>query len=226
MTLIQDYLSNRRQRVKVENNYSSWENISAGIPQGSILGPLIFNIFINDLAYIIKHSRLLAYADDTQISYADKDPAKVEEVINSDLAKVDQWYEENRMQRKLSKYQGMVMGKPKANLEFRCENTIIPNCEEMELLGVTIDNKLKFEKPVANICRKLFQQIAVLKRMRNILPFEIRSNIYTCSIAPHFRYCSETWHFCNKTTADKLGKGQVYNLRGTSRKTGTLNFEA
>jgi hypothetical protein len=161
---------------------------------------------MNDLAYVIKHSKLSAYADDTQISYADKDPAKVEEVINSDLAKVDQWYKENRMQRNLSKYQAIVMGKPKANLEFRCENTTIPNCEEMELLGITMDNKLKFEKHVAKICRKVSQQTAVLKRMRNILPFEIRSNIYTCFIAPHFRYCSETWHFCNKITADKLEK--------------------
>jgi retron-type reverse transcriptase len=93
--------SNRRKRVKLRSNYPSWENISAGIPQGSILGPLLFNIFMNDLAYVIKHSKLSAYADDTQISYADKDPAKVEEVINSDLAKVDQWYKENRMQRNL-----------------------------------------------------------------------------------------------------------------------------
>ncbi|CAB4019481.1 Hypothetical predicted protein, partial [Paramuricea clavata] len=176
------------------------------IPQGSILGPLLFNIFMNDLVSVIKHSKLSAYADATQISYADKDPAKVEEVINSDLSKVDKWYKENRMQRNLSKYQAIVMGKPNANLEFRCENTTIPNCEEMELLGVTMDNKLKFEKHVAKICRKMSQQTAVLKRMRNILPFEIRSNIYTCFIAPHFRYCSETWHFCNKITADKLEK--------------------
>jgi hypothetical protein len=98
------------------------------------------------------------------------------------------------------------MGKPEANLEFRCENTTIPNFEEMELLGVTMDNKLKFEEHAAKICRKVSQQTAVLKRMRNILPFEIRSNIYTCFIAPHFRYCSETWHFCNKITADKLAE--------------------
>jgi hypothetical protein len=98
---------------------------------------------MNDLAYVIKHSKLSEYVDDTQISYADKDPAKVEEVINSNLAKVDQWYEENRMQRNLSKYQAIVTAKPKGNLEFRCENTTIPNCEEMELIGVTMDNKLK-----------------------------------------------------------------------------------
>ena len=96
----------------------------------------------------------------------------------------------------------------------------------MELLGVTIDNKLKFEKRSKR--QKVSQQIAVLKRMRNILPFEIRSNIYTCFIAPHFTYCSETWHFGNKTTADKLEKENERAIRfvfkdryTTSRKTGT-----
>ena len=98
------------------------------------------------------------------------------------------------------------MGKLKASIEFNCENITIPNCEEIELLGITIDNKLKFEKHIAKICRKVSQQTAVLKRMRNILPFEIRSKIYMCFIAPHFKCCSETWHFCNKTTADKLEK--------------------
>ena len=96
--LIADYLSNQRQRVKLGNSYSSWENISAGIPQGSVLSPLLFNVFMNNLAYVIKQSKLSGYADDTQISYADKDPAKVE-VINSGLAKIDQWCEVNKMQR-------------------------------------------------------------------------------------------------------------------------------
>ena len=113
---------------------------------------------MNNLAYFIKQSKLSGYADDTQISYADKDPAKVEEVINSELAKIDQWCEVNKMQRNLSKYQVIVMGKLKASIEFRCENTTIPNCEEIELLGITMDNKLKFEKHIAKICRKVSQQ--------------------------------------------------------------------
>ena len=106
---------------------------------------------MNDLAYVIKQSKLSGYAIDTQISYAHEDPAKVEEVINSELAKIHQWCEENKMQRNLSKYQAIVMGKLKPSNEFGCENTTIPNCEEKELLGITIDNKLKFEKHCKNM---------------------------------------------------------------------------
>ena len=66
-------------------------HISAGIPLGSILGPLLFNIFLNDLAYVVKQSKLSAYADDTQIFHADNDPVKFQEIINADLANVDKW---------------------------------------------------------------------------------------------------------------------------------------
>ena len=70
-----------------------------GVPQGSVLGPLLCNIFMNELVYAAKQSTLSAYADDTQIFFADSTPEKVEEVINADLAHVDQWYEQNGMRR-------------------------------------------------------------------------------------------------------------------------------
>ena len=74
------------------------------------------------------------------------------------------------------------------------------------MLGITVDDMLKFDTQVANICRKVSQQVAVLKRMRNIPPYDIRKNIYTSFIVPHFDYCAQTWHFCNKGSAEKLQK--------------------
>jgi hypothetical protein len=90
--LISSYLSNRYQRVKLSDHYSTWQQIEAGVPQGSILGPLHFNIFMNDLAYVVKNCDLSAYADDTQIFSADTNPLSVETTINEDLARVDEWY--------------------------------------------------------------------------------------------------------------------------------------
>ena len=83
--LIKNYLSDRKQRVKLGDKYSSWQSISRGIPQGSILSQLLFNVFINDVSYIIKNSTLSTYADDPQIFSADNDPAKVEEAINTEI---------------------------------------------------------------------------------------------------------------------------------------------
>lgn len=70
-----------------------------GVPQGSVLGSLLFNICLNDLVYAVKQSSLSAYADDTQICFADSKPEKVEDVINADLANVDRWYEPNSLKR-------------------------------------------------------------------------------------------------------------------------------
>ena len=90
-----------------------------------MLGPLIFNIFMNDLVYAVKQSILSAYADDTQFFFADSTVEKVEEVINADLANVDKWYEQNGMKRNASKYQAIVMGKSQVIPQFYCQNTAI-----------------------------------------------------------------------------------------------------
>ena len=112
--LIEDCLSNRKQRVKYRNSYSTWQNITAiQRPSGIHIGPLLFNMFMNDLAYVgVNQSKLSAYADDRQIVHASQDPVKVQGTINSDLAKA-----ENGMKRNYTKYQAIVMGK----CEIKCE---------------------------------------------------------------------------------------------------------
>ena len=107
----------------------------------------------------------------------------------------------------------MVMGnlqnpKPK----FHCDNTTISVREDLTLFGVIIDNELKFDTQIANATRKGSQQLAVLKCLRNILPLDIRKDIYHSFIAPHFDYCSDVWHFCSKTTSDKPHINKSYSI--------------
>ena len=118
-----DDKTTRRQRVRLGDHLSNWKEISAAVRQASVLGPLIFNISINDLVYAVRQSTLSAFADDTQIFFADSTAEKVEEVINADIANVDKWYEQNGMKRNASKYQAIVMGKPQVKPQFYCENT-------------------------------------------------------------------------------------------------------
>ena len=117
------------------------------------------------------------------------------------------------MNRNPSKYQATVMGKTQIMPKFYCENTAIPNTEELEMLGVTVDDKMKFEKRIASICRKVSQQVVVLKRMKKILPLETRKCLHLAFIIPNFNYCSETWHFCNKSATAKLEKVNERDLR-------------
>ena len=137
-------------------------------------------------------------------------------MINAGLTNVDRWYEQNGMRRNISKYQATVMGKTQVNPQFYCENTVIPITEDLEMLGVTADDKMKFEKHIAKICRKVSQQIAVRKRIKKILSFETRKFLYLAYIISHFNYCSKTWHFCNKSATAILEKVNDRALRCVS----------
>ena len=140
VSLNKDYLRDRNQRVKLAGTFTPWLPVKRGIPKGSILGPLLFNIFMNDLPRVINFTILSTYADDTQIFYAGDNVTDVEQAINSDLSKIDKWYEENEMRRNHDKYKAMIMGKTSRDPAFKY-GTSIPLVEEIDLLGVTVDNK-------------------------------------------------------------------------------------
>ena len=145
LSLLKDYHANRLQRVKLGDRNTTQQEVGAWVPQGSILGAVLFNMFMNDLVYLIKNCNLSTYDDDTQIFAAETEPGKLQEVINTDLAAIDRWYDANGMKRNHLKYQPVVMGNlqtPKPN--FHCDDTTIPVSEDLTLLGVSIDNKLKF----------------------------------------------------------------------------------
>ena len=94
---IKSYLDNRKQRVRVNRNFSSWQEIIAGVPQGSILGPLLFNIFVNDLFLFVSSSNISNYADDNTLYTSGYNLKEVQEVLLNDLNKVTEWFFEHYM---------------------------------------------------------------------------------------------------------------------------------
>ena len=112
--LLDSYLSNRQQRVKLGPATSSWESLFKGVPQGSILGPLIFNIFINDIFYVIfyviKHGTLYNYADDNTLSFIHKNLNILKEVLQGESILLINWFTENLMKENPDKFQGHMYG--------------------------------------------------------------------------------------------------------------------
>ena len=137
--LICSYLINHKQRVKIENAYSNWRVVQCGVLQGSLLGPLLFNIYINDITYVTKNMELRLYADDTTGYAASNSPATLEFYINSDLVRLSQWLEDSYLTINTTKTQAMIVGKSNYNYELLLKSTNILTIVELKLLGVSDD---------------------------------------------------------------------------------------
>ena len=138
--LLGSYLRDRQQRIKIGPHTSAWEDLIKGVPQGSILGPLMFNVFINDIFYFIQDSTLYNYADDNTLSYTYSDCTVLKSVLERDSENLIEWFSFNNMKANPDKFQAICLGK-KANdsiKSFNIASTEI-NCEDnVTLLGVNI----------------------------------------------------------------------------------------
>ena len=145
LLLIHNYLSNRKQRVKVESEFSEWQEIKSGVPQESVLGPLFLNIFINDLLLEVKESEICNFADDTTIYANGNNAESVILSLEEDLSRTLNWFRVNHMAANPGRFQVMFLGMrepPKLILEIN--DTPIPLTDKAKLLGVTIGHQLKF----------------------------------------------------------------------------------
>ena len=146
------YLSSHYQRVKFSDTFSTRQEASRGVPQGSILGPTLFNIFMNDLAYAIKQCRIVSYPDDTNVHSSCKDVCAVQNNLSIDLENATSWFIQNGMKPNPDKYQAMVLGKTEDKLNFKLADINIKTTEKTCLLGVVLDNELKFDDHISSIC--------------------------------------------------------------------------
>ena len=206
--LLKNYLTNRKQRVKIGDTVSSWENIHKGVPQGSILGPLLFNIFINDIFFFINHCTLYNYADDNTLSYSHSDYDKLISVLEDESKILVNWFQMNCMQANPDKFQAIAVGKRtfSRNPVFNLDLTTI-NCEQtVKLLGIDLDFQLNFDAHIKVICRKASQQLNVLKRIGKHLSKLNKLTIFHSFILSNFNFCPLTWHLCGKTNTQKMEK--------------------
>ena len=203
------YFKNRLQRVKVQGVRSEWTTINPGVPQGSVLGPLLFNIFINDLFIVPMCSNIVNYADDNHICYKNKSTEVICEVLRLDTSNAISWFEQNYMDANPNKLQGIILGKDvPQSIALTAQDYEIPLSNHLKVLGVTLDDKLKFDIHIDSICLSASRQINALKRLSKFLDESIRVLIYKSFVLSTFSYSPITWIFCGKTNSMKLEKLQ------------------
>ena len=191
LRLIHDYLSNRKQRTKIDYNYSSWSEILFGVPQGSILGPLLFNIFLADLFFIIKDIDIASYADDTTPFIVENNIEDV--IISLEQASVDlfNWFKNNHLKSNADKCHILISTNKPVSVNIGNYTIEKSACEK--LLGVKIDANLNFGDHISDLCKKASRKIHALARVNPFMTLEKRKLIMNAFFTSQFSYCPLIW---------------------------------
>uniref|UniRef100_A0A3B3I1E4 Reverse transcriptase domain-containing protein n=1 Tax=Oryzias latipes TaxID=8090 RepID=A0A3B3I1E4_ORYLA len=193
LTWVKSYLTGRKQFVKIDEYTSETKEISCGVPQGSILGPLLFNIYINDIFNVSKLMKLILFADDTNIFYSTDNHRELIKVVNTELNKIKLWMDYNKLSLNLDKTKVMFFGNFNANKELSIEknNVLIKSVTEIKFLGVFIDDKLSWKPHIRHIQTKVSKSISIVNKSKHILGYNSRYLLYCSLILPYFTYCIE-----------------------------------
>ena len=207
LKLMKSYLKNRKQKVQIINKFSSERDVIAGIRQGSIDGPLLFNLFVNDLVFFIERCTLSNYADDNNLSISEEDKELIKSMLSSDFMIVENWFFENYMILNPEKCYFMCIGKNVSDSELpNLNNLNLKNCKEVEVLGITIDRNLNFKGHIKNICRKADQKLSALLRISSPINTDKKSLLYKSMIKSQFAYFLLIWMFCFRQSNDLINK--------------------
>ena len=194
LTLLQDYLSNRKQRVVVNGTESNWGEIKAGVPQGSVLGPLLFLVYINDLEEGIKSS-VKFFADDTSLFSIAQNPLISAEELNHDLSLISQWSHQWKMSfnpdptKQAEEIIFSQKRKAVCHPPIYFNNNEVKRVDDHKHLGLVLDSKLSFTKHINEKIAIARKGIGIIKHLAQYLPLKSRDQIYKMYVRPHLDYC-------------------------------------
>ena len=189
------YLLGRVQYVEYSGVCSQKLPISTGVPQGSVLGPLLFLIYINDLPTVSNIFNILMYADDTTL-FCNFDNTQNEFTIHNELDNVYRWLCSNKLSLNVSKTKYMCFFTPKRKVVFpdlKINNITIDRVTDFKFLGLIISSNLKWNKHIDHISIKVSKVIGIMFCLKYIVPCDVLQTLYNSLIMPHFQYCLLAW---------------------------------
>jgi hypothetical protein len=191
------YLKERTQRVLCNGSLSTLGHIEYGVPQGSNLGPLLFLLYINDLANVSTTLHFILFADDTNIFYSNRSCSSLMEIVNLELIHISKWFLANRLTLNVEKtnfinFKSHRKIKP-INLALVLEGNPICQVDSTKFLGVVLDQHLSWKKHINYISQKIAKNIGIISRISYLLPKSIRLNLYYSLILPYLSYCNLIW---------------------------------
>ena len=192
LRLIYSYPKGRKQCVKINNTYSDYNEIISWVPQGSILGPVFFNLSITDLFFFIEKTSMNNFADDNTLSAWGEPVFKSIDTLELESNIAIDWFTKNEMIINPDKYQAIILDKKKSdltNIPLTIDNQTIKSVPSAELLGIHLDDKLNFNLHISNICRSAANQLNALLRLKSYLSFNAKRILINSYIISNFNYC-------------------------------------
>ena len=212
LSWFESYLSNRTQSVKYCNNVSSALPVTLGVPQGSILGPLLFILYVNDMPNVFDSVWPIIFADDTTLFVSSKTIDDALQTFNDELSALVHWFNANKLSLNLSKTHYMVFTtSPQVRatkVDFNVDNNPINQVTKTKFLGVVIDDQLRWCDHIDHVCTKVRKSLGIIKRASKILNADTLKSLYYTMIFPYLNYCHLVW---GKASASQLKR--ITNLQ-------------
>ncbi len=202
LDLMKSYLTNRKQYVEIDKIKSETMVLKTGVPQGSILGPLLFIIYINDISYSSNILDFTTYADDTTLSgvlrlISRKFPnLNVSSAVNEELNKVSEWLKLNKLSLNISKTKYIIFHTPQRKikeLELKIDDIVIERVKTFNFLGITLNENLTWNDHINKISNKISKNIGILNNMKHFLPEKAKVHIYNSLIGSHLNFGVILW---------------------------------
>ena len=204
----ESYLTGRKQYVFYNGESSDLKDISCGVPQGSVLGPLLFLIYINDLPNVSEKLNFFLFADDTNIYFESDDLQSMETIINKELKQLSLWLNVNRLSLNISKTNFVifhVFNKPlEYNVTLKMNKKAIVQKDHIKYLGVIMDCHLNWKHHILNVSKKISRSIGVMYKLREFLNMNMLKNIYYSLIYSHIVYAIQVWGSACDTELNKI----------------------
>ena len=191
-----NYLSGRKHAVKIKDSLSDTKDVTLSVPQGSVLGPVLFNLYINDITNCSNLVNFNLYADDTVISFSHKNIEFLENRVNSELKHVTSWLQTNKLTLNINKTNYVLFSRkngPINNFKVEIDNKTINRLQKVEFLGVIFDSRLSWRDHIRGIVGKLNKHNAIMYMIRNRLPKHCLRLIYFTLVYPSLTYCNILW---------------------------------
>ena len=212
---LEDFLYERKQRVILNGAHSAWERVISGVPQGSVIGPTLFLLFINDLPDRIA-SKVQIFADDSKIYRHIHSPVDVHQ-LQEDLQEVERWSLEWKLRYNTSKCQTLRIGTKNMQSDrptYKLNGVNLENIQEQRDLGVTIDSSLEFETHINKSSQRAYAAWGIARRTFEKMSPALFRLVYKTFIRPHVEFCPQVWSPYKKFRIKKIEKVQRITTKG------------